>query len=88
MVRLCKIYLISHFRYLDTVVTVRTTGHLSIKTKMFDLDECVLIGWLTNTLKEPANQNAFLKVKQFCFYARVVCLSYSEYNSISGSLTK
>ena len=48
--------------------------------KMFEFEERVLIGWLTNTVREPANQNACLKVKHFCFYVKVACLSYVEYN--------
>ena len=62
------------------VVAVKTSGHLNIKTKMFVFEACVLIGWLANTLRESANQNACLKVKQFCSYAKVTCLSYDEYS--------
>ena len=54
-------------------------GHLNVKAKMFDLDARIMIGWLANTLRELANQNARLKVKYFCFYANVACLSYGEY---------
>ena len=34
-------------------------GNLNIKTKMFDFEEHVLIGWLANTVREPANQDAY-----------------------------
>ena len=39
---------------------------------MFDFEERVLIGWLANTAREPANQDAYLKVQHFCFYVKVV----------------
>ena len=29
---------------------------------MFNLDARVLIGWLANTLRQPTNQDAYLKV--------------------------
>ena len=44
----------------------QASGHLNIKSKMFDFVARVLIGWLANTLIEPANQNVCLKVKHFC----------------------
>ena len=31
-------------------------SNLNIKTKMFDFEVCVLIGWLAETVIEPANQ--------------------------------
>ena len=34
--------------------------NLNIKTKLFDFEERVLIGWLVNTAREPANQNVHL----------------------------
>ena len=34
--------------------------NLSIKTKMFDFEERVLIGWVENTVREPTNQEAYL----------------------------
>ena len=37
------------------------------KDNMFELETSVLIGWLGNTLRETVNQNAKLKVKNFCF---------------------
>ena len=37
------------------------------KDKMFEFETRVLIGWLGNTLRETANQNAKLRVKKFCF---------------------
>ena len=42
-------------------------GKLNLKTKR------VLIGWLTNTVKETANQDAYLKVQHFYFNVKVVC---------------
>ena len=33
-----------------TILAARKVGHLIIKTKMFNFEACVLIGWLTNTL--------------------------------------
>ena len=46
-------------------------GNLNI-TKMFDFEERVLIGWLANTVREPAKQDAYLKVQHFWFYVKVV----------------
>ena len=43
-------------------------GYLSVKTKMSDFEARVLIGWLANTLRQPANQNTCLKVKMFFCY--------------------
>ena len=42
-------------------------GRLNKKTKMLKFEARVLIGWLANSLREPANQNTKLKVKNFCF---------------------
>ena len=36
---------------------------LLTQAKTFKFAACILIGWLVNTLREPANQNACLKVK-------------------------
>ena len=63
------------------ILAVRKASHVNIKTKMFDIEANVLIGWLANSLREPNNQNACLKIEHFCFYVKVVRLSYSEYNS-------
>ena len=52
---------------------------------MFDFEERVLIGWLANTVREPANQAAYLKVQHFCFYVEVVYHFRPEY-SIYGAL--
>ena len=41
-----------------SILAVRKAGHLNIKTKMLDFEVRVLIGWLANTLRELANQNA------------------------------
>ena len=37
-------------------------GNLNIKTKMLAFEERVMIGWIANTVREPANQDAYLKV--------------------------
>ena len=50
-------------------------GNGNIKTKMLDFEECVLIGWLANTVREPANQNVYLKVQRFCFILRLSIIS-------------
>ena len=42
--------------------------NLNIKSKMFDFDQRALIGWLANTVREPANQDTYLIVRHFCFY--------------------
>ena len=55
----------------NTILAVRKAGHLNMKTKMFDFEACVLIGWLANTLRESVSQNACLKVKHFSFYVKV-----------------
>ena len=34
-------------------------GNLKIIAKMFDFEERVLISWLANTVREPANQDAY-----------------------------
>ena len=56
-------------------------GNLNVKTKMFDLEEHVVIGWLANTVREPAHQDAYLKVQHFCFYANVVYHFRLEYRT-------
>ena len=65
---------------MHNILAVRKAGKFYKKTKMFDVEARVLIGWLSNTLREPANQNACHKVKHFCFYVKVACLSCSEYS--------
>ena len=47
-------------------------GSHNIKRKMFDFEERVLFGWLSNTVREPATQDAYFKVQHFCFYLMVV----------------
>ena len=47
-------------------------GNLNIKTKKFDFKECVLFGWLVNTVRWPVNQGVYLKVQHFYFYVEVV----------------
>ena len=47
-------------------------GNLNMKTKMFDFEERVLIGWLPNTVREPANQDAY---SIFVFMFRLYIIS-------------
>ena len=56
-------------------------GNLNIITKKFDFEERVLIGWLANTGREPANQDAYLVVKHLCINVKVVYHFRPEYNS-------
>ena len=51
-------------------------GSLNIKTKMFDFKKRVL----ANAVREPANQDAYLKVQHFCFYVKVVYHFRPEYS--------
>ena len=46
---------------------------------MFDFEERVLMGWLANTAREPAHQDAYLKVQHFCSYGKVVYHFWPEY---------
>ena len=39
----------------------------------------VLIGWLANTVRERANQDAYLKVQHFCYYVKVAYHCRPEY---------
>ena len=57
-------------------------GNLNIKSKMFDFEERVLIGWLANTVREPANQDEYVKVQHFCFYVKVAYHFRPEYSSL------
>ena len=50
------------------------------REKMFEFEACVLIRWLANTLRETANQNAKLKVKNFSFNVQLACFSYGQYS--------
>ena len=54
-------------------------GNLNIVIKKFDFQERILIGWLANTVREPANQDAYLKVQHFCFYVKIVYHFRPEY---------
>ena len=47
---------------------------------MFDFVARILIGWLANTVRGPANEDAYLKVQHFCFYVKVVYLLRPAYN--------
>ena len=49
-----------------TLLGSEMIGNFNIKTKTFEFEERVLIGWLANTVRQPANQDAYLKVQQFC----------------------
>ena len=62
-----------------TILGSEMIDKLCIKTKMFDFEEHLLIGWLANTVREPANEDAYLKVQHFCFYAKVVYHFRPEY---------
>ena len=54
-------------------IDVRKIGHLNIKTKMFDIEACVLIGWYS-----LASQSE--RVPTRCFYVKETYLSYGEYS--------
>ena len=41
-------------------------GNINMITKSFDFEERVLIGWVANTVREPANQDTYLKVQHLC----------------------
>ena len=71
--------------FVCSILAVKKAGQLNIKT-MFDFDARVLIGWLTNSLRELANQNACFKVNDFCFHVNVASLSYGEYSCIMAPL--
>ena len=61
-----------------SILDVRKIGHLNIKTKMFDIEARVMIGWYT-----LASQSE--RVPQSCFYVKVAYLSYGEY-SLEGRI--
>ena len=61
-------------------------GNLNIKTKKFDFEKHLLIGWVLNTVKKPANQDAHFKVQHFCFYVKVVYHLRPDYYSIYSSV--
>ena len=43
----------------NSILTVRKVGHLNIKTKMFDFEARILIGWLADILaSEPIRTRA------------------------------
>ena len=48
-------------------------GNLNIEIKQFDFEERIL-GWLEDT-----NQDAYLKVQNFCFYVKAVYHFRPEY---------
>ena len=56
-----------------SILDVRKIGHLNIKTKMFDIEARVLIGWYS-----LAGQSE--RVRQSSFYVKVAYLLYGEYN--------
>ena len=47
---------------------------------MVDFEARVLIGWPANTVREKANQEAYLKIQHFCFYVKVVYHFRPEYS--------
>ena len=55
-------------------------GNIRINTKMLNFEVRVLIGWFSHSIRYPANQNAFLKIKCFCFYVKVAYHFRPEYN--------
>ena len=55
------------------ILDVRKIGHLNIKTKMLDIETCVLVGW-----HSLASQSE--RVLTRCFYVKVAYLSYGEYS--------
>ena len=48
----------------------------NIKAKMLNFEVRVLTGWLSDSIRKPAIQNAFLKVNQFCFYVNHLRTEY------------
>ena len=61
-------------------------GNLNIKTKKFDFEKHLLIGWVVNTVREPANQDAHFKVQNFCLYVMIVYHFRPEYYNIYSSV--
>ena len=56
-------------------------GNLNINKKRFDSEERVLIGWVANTVREPANQYAYLKIQHLCIYINKVVYNFQpEYS--------
>ena len=58
--------IILHYMFYN--IDVRKIGHLNIKTKMFDIEARVLIGWYS-----LASQSE--RVPTRCFYVKVAYLS-------------
>ena len=58
-------------------------GNDNIKTKMFVFEERVLNGWLANFVREPVNQDVYLKVQHFCFCVKVVYHVRREYSIVT-----
>ena len=58
-----------------TNIDIRKISHLNIKTKMFDIEARVLIGWYS-----LASQSE--RVHTRCFYVKVAYLSYGEYTFV------
>ena len=48
---------------------------------MLNFEVRVLMGWLSHSIRYPANQNAFLKVKPFYYYVKVAYHFRPEYNA-------
>ena len=60
--------------YDSTILGLKMISNM--KTEMSDFKERVLIGWLANTVRVPANEDAYLKVQHFCFYVKVFMLRF------------
>ena len=54
--------------YYGPILAVKKAGHLNIETK------------ISNTLREYSLASQSERVPQSCFYVKVACLSYGEYN--------
>ena len=54
--------------YYGSILAVKKEGHLNIETK------------ISNTLREYSLASQSERVAQNCFYVKVACLSYGEYN--------
>ena len=50
-----------------SILAARKVGHLNIKTKMFDFEAHILIGWLANTLTSHSQSKRALQSQTFLF---------------------
>ena len=53
-----------------SILAVRKVGHLNTKTKMFDFEAHILIGWLANTLTSQPIKTRASKSNIFVFMLR------------------